>query len=225
MIPKDPIKALKAALTEYARIDLNATHLHCEMVNNSILIDGTVEKISQKKRALFHAMGLSGVAGVIDRLKVKPSMHMSDAEIKNHVYDAFESEQALKEFNLGVEVKDGIVDIEGKVFSLSHKRLAGALAWWVPGSLDVINSIEVVPPEEDRDDEVTDAIKQILEKDRLVDASSIRVNTVNWVVTLEGVTGSEEEKEAAEDDAWYTWGVNEVINMINVEPGTIHELP
>jgi len=31
-------------------------------------------------------------------------------------------------------VEDGVVTLNGRVPSLSHKRLAGALAWWNPGS-------------------------------------------------------------------------------------------
>src|SRR5262249_38928071 len=60
---------------------------------------------------------------------------------------------------------EGIALLEGQAPSLSHKRLAGTLAWWVPGSRDVLNCLEVVPPEEDNDDEITDAVKIILDKD------------------------------------------------------------
>src|SRR5882672_1597597 len=64
---------------------------------------------------------------------------------------------------------EGVVLLEGQAPSLSHKRLAGALAWWVPGSRDVLNCLEVVPHEEDNDDEITDAVKIILDKDPFVD--------------------------------------------------------
>ena len=97
------------------------------------------------------------------------------------------------------------------------------LAWWVPGSTDVINSLEVDPPEEDSDDEIADAVAAVFEKDRLVDESSLKARVKDWAVTLEGIAFSEGEKKAAEDDAWYVWGVNDVVNNIRVEkrrPGT-----
>ena len=53
---------------------------------------------------------------------------------------------------------NGVVTLNGEVPSLSHKRLAGVLAWWVPGTRDVINGLEEVPPEEDNDDELIDAM-------------------------------------------------------------------
>ncbi|MBE7415728.1 MAG: BON domain-containing protein [Deltaproteobacteria bacterium] len=92
-------------------------------------------------------------------------------------------------------------------------------------STDVINSIEVVPAEAGSDEEVSDAIRLILEKDRLVDASSLRVFTRDWVVTLEGVLASAESREAAEDDAWFTWGVNGVVNNVIIDAASIHKLP
>ena len=39
-----------------------------------------------------------------------------------------------------VAVKDGIVTLNGEVPSLTHKCLAGVLAWWVPGTGDVIST-------------------------------------------------------------------------------------
>ena len=64
--------------------------------------------------------------------------------------------------------------------------------------------------------EAAPALRIVLEKDGIVNASELSVVTRSWVVTLMGVAGSEAEKEAAEDDAWYVWGVNDVINHISV---------
>jgi osmotically-inducible protein OsmY len=223
--PQDIAKAVKAALVSELHIDPALHPVEVRIVDGSVLIEGTVEKIAQKKRALLFAMGLEGVPGVIDRLRVRPAARMTDDEIREHVVTALSSESALKGLSIEPEVNGGVVDLEGEVWSLSHKRLAGALAWWVPGSVDVINSIEVVPPEADSDEEVSDAVRLILEKDRLVDASSLRVFTRGWVVTLDGVVASEESRDAAEDDAWFTWGVNDVVNNIKVDAASKHELP
>jgi osmotically-inducible protein OsmY len=111
---------------------------------------------------------------------------------------------------------EGVVLLEGEAPSLSHKRLAGTLAWWVPGSRDVLNCLEVVPPEEDGDDEITDAVKLILDKDPFVDDVQILVTTRDRVVSLDGATPSEGEKDMAEFDAWFVFGVDKVINNIEV---------
>jgi osmotically-inducible protein OsmY len=115
-------------------------------------------------------------------------------------------------------VEEGVVTLNGQVPSLSHKRLAGILAWWIPGTRDVVNGIEVVPDEIDSDDEITDAVRLAFEKDRLVDESQIRVRTRGRVVTLEGAVGTSEIREMAELDAWYVFGVDGVVNRLEVTP-------
>lgn len=210
------INTIKARITEDLHIDLAKTPVHIKLEGNAVVMEGMVDRIAHKKRALLIAMGLLGIDGVIDRLRVRPSIHMGDKEIARHLMDAMAEEPTIDASRITFQIKDGVVDIEGVVPSLSHKRLVGLFAWWVPGSMDVINSLEVEPPEEDTDDEVTDAVKLGLEKDRLVDASSILVGTKDWVVTLAGTVRSGLEKETAEDDAWYIWGVNDVVNMLRV---------
>jgi osmotically-inducible protein OsmY len=98
-----------------------------------------------------------------------------------------------------------------------HKRLAGVLAWWVPGTRDVVNGLEEVPAEEDNDNELTDAVRLALEKDPFVNAVKIRVTTQDWIVTLDGLVPNETMKQMAERDAWYVLGVKKVDNRIQVE--------
>ncbi|MEK6791271.1 MAG: BON domain-containing protein [Deltaproteobacteria bacterium] len=213
------IRALKAGLTGKAHIDLQRNPLKLKLDAGSIIIEGVVDSIAQKRRALLYAMTLEGVEGVVDRLFVAPAMPMSDADIKRHFYDAMHFEAALQGCDINIEVRQSIIDIEGAVRSLSHKRLAGALAWWVPGSMEVINSLEVEPPEDDSDDELVDGLRLVLEKDVLVKNSSLSVSALDSVVTLSGVVSSDAVKDAAENDCWYVWGVNDVINNLRVEGG------
>lgn len=216
MTSQPAIKALKAALIEKLRVDPNDFPIAISMEDGSVVMEGKLKSVSQKKRALLAAMSVHGVEGVVDRLKVAPSTIMSDSQIRDHLKAAFEEEDTLRGINLSAEIKDAVVDLEGEVCSLTHKRLAGVLAWWIPGVQDVINSIEVNPPEEDTDDELRDALSLVLEKDTLVEASGIKVLASGYVVTLEGTAPSEASREAAEDDAWFTWGVNLVVNRITV---------
>jgi osmotically-inducible protein OsmY len=118
---------------------------------------------------------------------------------------------------IAVVVDGGVVTLDGQVPSLSHKRLAGVLAWWVPGSRDVINGLGVEPTQEDNNDEITDAVRLVFEKDRFVPAEQIRVHTQGRVVTLEGVVPSDSIREMAEFDAWYVFGVNRVSNRLAVQ--------
>jgi osmotically-inducible protein OsmY len=87
---------------------------------------------------------------------------------------------------IDVVVDGGVVTLDGQVPSLSHKRLAGVLAWWVPGVPDVITGLAVEPTQEDSGDEITEAVRLVLEKDRFVPADHIRVRMQGRVLTLDG---------------------------------------
>jgi osmotically-inducible protein OsmY len=89
------------------------------------------------------------------------------------------------------------------------------LAWWVPGSRDVVNGIAVEPQEEDAPIRVEEAVRIALEKDPFVNAEQVRVGVRNRTVHLTGAL-SRDAREAAESDAWYVFGVDDVINDIEI---------
>jgi osmotically-inducible protein OsmY len=163
---------------------------------------------------------------------------MGDGQIRDLVRDALLEEPAFAELTLKlriagraelvreppaasrdwieVAVEDGVVTLNGEVPGLGHKRLAGVLAWWVPGCRDVVNGLAESPAESDSDDQITDAVRIALEKDPFVNASQIRAATSGRVVTLRGLVPTDSEREMAEADAWYVLGVEEVINELAV---------
>jgi osmotically-inducible protein OsmY len=80
----------------------------------------------------------------------------------------------------------------------------------------VINGIGVIPLEADSDFEIADAVRLVLEKDPFVNADQLRVGVRNAVVALDGVVPNDAERDMAEHDAWYVFGVEDVINRIRV---------
>ena len=89
---------------------------------------------------------------------------------------------------------------------------------WAPGVRDVVNGIEISPPEEDSADMIEEAVRAALEKDPLVNASQVRVGVRNTWVRLTGAVAANAERDAAERDAWCILGVDNVINEIEVIP-------
>ncbi len=228
------MKRVELALEHDRRIDFHKHRIKIGLdPDGALVLEGEVGNIAAKKIALERAAAISG--GIVDRLRVAPSKRMGDGEIRDHVRDALLEEACFGSIRTGdsegsrekstvapqswvdVAVDDGVVTLDGQVSSLSHKRLAGVLAWWVPGSRDVVNGLEVVPDQKDSDDEIAEAVKLVLEKDPLVNANRIRVTIRDAVVTLEGLVVNDSEREMAEMDAWYVFGVNGVINNLAVQ--------
>lgn len=229
----------RAALASEPRLADCHARIALSFAESVMTMTGEVPGVAAKKLALKRIAGLEKVTGIVDRLHVVPAEPMGDGQIRVLLRDAFLQEPAFSEFALmektngGIEtvqdpadvvrgrieftVEDGVVTLNGEVPGLGQKRLAGVLAWWVPGSRDVINGLAESPPEEDNDDEITDAVRIALEKDPFVNVSQVQVTTRDSVVTLRGLVPTDSERDMAEADAWYVLGVNGVDNELAVQ--------
>ena len=230
------IKEVRGALEYEPRINLHRFPVTIGFTDGAVILEGEVERLAAKKLALERAAAVEGVRGVIDRLHVSPSERKGDGAIRDSLAAALLGQVELRDCTIRTRAKgrlemlrdagtsgeiefavgDGIVTFEGNVVSLSHKRLAGVLAWWAPGCRDVVNSLDVQPPEDDSDGEVLDALRLVLEMDPLVQASQLRASCRDYVVTLDGFVRTEAERRRAEDDAWCLFAVDNVINRIDV---------
>ena len=234
-------REVRAALRSEPR--LGATfHLRALEIepDGSVILDGEVPSIAAKKIALEKVASIWGITGIVDRLHVEPATRMGDDEIRVHVRDAMIEEPAFERLevreciggqlqlargvpqgasgNIDIEVQDRIVTLNGSTPGLTSKRLAGVMAWWVPGVRDVVNGIEVNPLEKDNPDMIEEAVRTVLEKDPLVNASQIRVGVRKTWVRLTGAVAANAERAAAERDAWCIFGVDNVLNEIKVMP-------
>jgi osmotically-inducible protein OsmY len=233
------IKVVQAALEHEPRINLHTHPVTIRYEDNVLTLEGEVQDIAAKKLTMELAIAVPGVTGIVDRLHVIPSVKMGDGAILTAVRDTLLQESALQDCavrvhnkgkvktireaatpNSGVielSVNDGVVLLDDHVPSLAKKRLAGVLAWWVPGSRDVINGMAVDPPEEDNDEDLFDTVRLVLTKDPFVDADQIRVSAKHSVVTLEGLVVNDVQRRAAENDAWFVFGVDKVVNTLKVQ--------
>jgi osmotically-inducible protein OsmY len=230
------IRRVHGALEHEPRINLHRYPIKIAYVQGAVVLEGEVEHPGVKKLALENAAAVGEVRCVIDRLRVVTAERRGDGAIRDSVCSHFLREPELRNCTLRVAIKgatetlrevpdggeievaveDGVVTLEGHVISLSHKRIAGVLAWWAPGCRDVVNSLDVQPPEEDSDAEVLDALRIVLEMDPLVQADQIQASCRNYVVTLDGYVRTEQERHQAELDAWCLFAVDNVINRVEV---------
>jgi len=235
---RNVVSAVHAALASEPRLDLHKHPIAIAFDGESLTLEGEAPSVAAKKLALERAAALPAVTGIVDRLRVKPAQRMGDGEVRDLMRDALLQEPALAECAIyeivkgrretvrespasrrgiiELEVHEGIITLNGTVTGLDEKRLVGVLAWWIPGTRDVVNGLAVDPEEEDSFDMIAEAVRLALEKDAWVDASQLRVGVRGRTVTLAGVLPSEAQRDMAERDAWYVFGVDQVVNNIEV---------
>src|SRR5688500_10376707 len=188
-------KQVHAALERESRIKLHRYPVRIESTDGTVTLHGEVADVAAKKLALGLAGGVHGVRSVVDRLRVAPGERRGDGAVRDSAARLLLEAPELKgcSFNMKtnekvvvlrrvgqeangdieISVTDGVIVLEGHVISQSHLRFAGALAWWTPGRRDVINALEVRFAHEDRDDEVVEVMRLVLEADPELDADSI----------------------------------------------------
>lgn len=231
------IEGVRRVLCSDPRIDFDRQAVTLTFANGELLLSGEVGDIAAKRLAVERAATAPLVTAVFDELRVRRTESLRDAEIRDLVRRALVEEPilagcALQERVRGLlrpvhspltsvgridlTVSRGIVTLAGAVPSLAQKRLAGALAWWSPGARDVLNHLDVQPAEEDSDEAVCDALRLILDRDPVVHASTIRVAALDRRVILDGTVPRLSEVAAAGHDAWFVFGVRDVINRLSV---------
>ena len=236
---KDAVrKQVHAALERESRIKLHRYPVRIESTDGTVTLHGEVADVAAKKLALGLAGEVRGVRSVVDRLRVEPGERRGDGAVRDSAARLLLEAPELKScsFNMKtnekrvvlrrvgqeatgdieISVTDGVIVLEGHVISQSHLRFAGALAWWTPGRRDVINALEVRFAYEDRDDEVVEVMRLVLEADPQLDADSIRAACRDKVVTLDGSVPTEQQKRRAELDAWSLAAIKGVVNRLQV---------
>lgn len=227
-----------AALEREPRINIHRHPIHIGAADGTVTLEGEVADVAAKRLALQLAGAVQGVRHVVDRLRIAPGERRGDGAVRDSAARLLLGQPELRGCSLNaringrmevlrrvsedpageiqISVADGVIVLEGHVISQSHRRFAGAVAWWTPGRRDVVNALEVRPAYEDRDDEVGEVLRLVLEADPEVDAAQIRTNCNGKVVFLDGAVPNEQQKRRAELDAWSLIAIRGVVNRLEV---------
>lgn len=239
MVPNVPdglTNTLMATLARDPRVDVNNYPIQVKIDDKTLILEGVQQDIAAKRAAVLVARAVAGTLSIVDRLRVIPAQAQEDGMLRDEIVRTLSEEPVFTDYGLrmhrhegyellrqarpgggaiDITVRNGIVQLLGEVGSLTHRRIAEVLAWWTAGCQDVDNRLRVVPPEEENDGELSDAIRIVLEKDPLVHAGQLSVHSRDGVVTLNGYVASQEERRLVVLDTWYVPGVHEVIDEID----------
>lgn len=223
--------ALLAAFERDPDINLHESPIRISS-QDGLRLEGVVSNIIVKRKARRIALQLSGLSDIEDHLRLRTGDPRTGKALLDAVVNALSQEPAFRDMAvhpipppqgsavahgwIGVSVDEYRVRLDGVVGSLSHRRLAEVITWWVPGCADIHNHLRVQPAEKDNDDELSDAILLVLEKDPLLHAENIRAHVKHRAITLTGTVHSEEQRDMAIHDCWYVPGVHEVHSELQV---------
>lgn len=176
------------------------------------------------KRILVVAAGsLVGVAAIAlagcTSSMVAPSTRHTDSGITSTIQASLEANDKVKEGQVDVETREGIVYLNGVVETQDSRREAGRVAWRAEGVRGVMNDLTVgertVGSWAD-DVMISSKVKTKLIANSEIKAGDIDVSSSQGVVTLIGRVSSKLIKSDAERIARETKGVTDVNNELLV---------
>ena len=195
--------------------------------DGAVTLTGTVSEESHKSLARETVAGLPGVKSVDNRLEVKGERpaENSDAWLMMKVKTTLLFHRSVSGFKTEVNVKEGIVTLQGEATSQAQKDLTTEYAKDVEGVKDVKNEMTVAKTskktravdEKIDDASITAQVKMTLLYHRSTSALNTSVTTKKGVVTLRGKAKNAAEKDRATKLVNDVIGVKSVKNLMTIE--------
>lgn len=148
---------------------------------------------------------------------------ISDETIRSDIREAFLSDDDVGGLSIGVDVREGLVFLDGAVPTYRRKLAAQEIAGTVDGVRGVMNGLLVEPPGRMGDGEVADHVRRALDSHADLEKETITVTCRTGKVTLSGHVRSKAERAIAQDVALCSKGVRDVRNLLVIDRRNEHE--
>ena len=165
-----------------------------------LTLQGPVTNRLAKRRAVDVAHVVRGVRAIVDRTEVS-ALPRPDYELDSAVGKALSRDPVTAGLRVGVRTQEGVVLLSGHVGSSAARYAAESDAMAVPGVIDAVDSLSVVPAKRS-DARIAAEVDRVVTDDPWLGASHIHVAVHDGVATLEGWVASAAERARATGDAW-----------------------
>ncbi len=131
--------AVKNALKWHSAVNEDLIEIKVE--DGWVYLDGTAEWEYQKKAADNAVKDIVGVARIINRISLKPTVNAKD--VKSKIMAAFHRSATIDAGNISIETTGTKITLHGTVRSWAERKEAENAAWSAPGVTDVVNEIKI----------------------------------------------------------------------------------
>ncbi|MGA2557222.1 MAG: BON domain-containing protein [Verrucomicrobiota bacterium] len=196
---------------------MKVTDIGVLVKDGAVTLNGFATSYGEKWDAVRAAKRVGGVRAIADDIQVKlpDSRQRTDGDIAAAAAHQLDWSTTIPTGTVEVTVREGWITLEGEVEWWYQRSAAENAVLRLAGVKGVSNLITVKPKLAPA--EVATAIKSAFERNALLEANKIQVETSGNKVTLRGKVRTYAEKDEAERAAWAAPGVSWVDDYLKVE--------
>ena len=197
---------------------IKSAEIGVSVTDGVVTLNGFVDSVYRKWTAEHAAARVFGVKSVTNKIQVKlpSSLKRSDEELTRAALDALEWNVGVPHELIKVHVQDGAITLSGEVNWWYQKDAAEDTVRKLVGIAFLNNRIIIKSIVEPQD--VKDQIESAFQRNALLDARRITVETQGGKVILRGSVRNWAEREQVHWAAWAAPGVSEVESHIEFSP-------
>jgi osmotically-inducible protein OsmY len=125
------------------QVGVPAERIKVKVEKGVVTLTGDVDWQFQKTEADHVVHKLSGVAGVLNQIRVASPVHA--IEVKEKIEKALQRSAELEASRITVETEGGRVILKGKVHAWYERDIAERAAWSAPGVTEVVDRLTIEP--------------------------------------------------------------------------------
>ncbi|MGI6295787.1 MAG: BON domain-containing protein [Armatimonadota bacterium] len=139
-----------------------------------------------------------------------------DKNTENTIRRILGADSRIDAAEIEVAVVDGTVYLSGSVDGAAERLAILEVVKLTTGVRDVIDSLELRNFIERTNDELKESVRNAIARDISIDAHLVSVEANDGEVTLRGHVDSSAQKFSVEDIVWWTPGVTDVVNCLEI---------
>ena len=194
---------------------VDAGHIGVTADDHVVTLTGNVPSYYQKvaaERAAARVFGAQAIANDIEVVYPGTLKH-GDADIAGAALDGLHRSVSVPKIGIDVTVSHGIVTLRGNVEWHFQRQAAENAVRDLAGVIDVVNMI-CVKPRRPSGKLIKRNIESAFQRNAVLDARRIDVETKDGTITLRGTVHSLQERREAERAAWAAPGAQAVENHL-----------
>ena len=125
------------------QVGVPAERIKVKVEKGVVTLTGDVDWQFQKTEADHVVHKLSGVAGVLNQIRVASPVHA--IEVKEKIEKALQRSAELEASRITVETEGGRVTLKGRVHAWFERDIAERAAWSAPGVTEVVDRLTIEP--------------------------------------------------------------------------------